>query len=389
MSNPEYLAPDYTTQSAAAYKAAIDASMAASGVDHVNIAFTLASNTLTLHDARGDTLSASDPGFVRFRDPDAAGKYKYISVETNTDINDDGHASGEMTGNLLGFDASQVVSQDVELFVYLVSNDDMDTVEPMLSRDPYAKVAPAAASIGTPSSAVADSFGSFLAFDDITVADYDGNPCVRIGSIQAQKDASDNWTFQTMDESNDGVGPTIYRSKEEWEHISTAEASASAQLDFTLSPNYSRFKLVFEGILPATNAAELCLRTSTDWGSTFTSTANGYRYSVVDLRYTTVTGISADENGGATYIIAANQISSSRRGLFGSVEIFGAFDSATNTNFLIHTGHANSNSTASHSHSTGCAMRAADEINNAIRVLMDSGNITSGKVMLYGSREVS
>lgn len=204
MSNPEFTAPDYTSQTASTYKANIDASIAANGNDYINLGLTYSAGTLTITDARGGALSASNPGFVRFQDPDAPGLSKYISVEANQAFIDDA-GSSEIIGNLFGFTTGDTVDQDVPFFIYAVSNDNMDAVAFMISRVPGMTQSPVAASIGAPDDAVADDDFSFFSFDSLDEAVYDSNPCVMVGSFRMRMSSSDDWTVQTLS-VDDGIG---------------------------------------------------------------------------------------------------------------------------------------------------------------------------------------
>lgn len=206
MSNPEFTAPDFTSQTAAAYKANIDASIAANGADSVNIAFSYASGTgtFTVHDAQGGALAATNPGFVKFQDPDNPGYYKYISVEANQDFIDDA-GSSEIINNLFGLTTGVAYGNDLPFYLYAVSNDDMDAVAFMISRIPHATTSPAAANIGAPDDAVADANGDFFSLDSLDETLYDSNPCVCLGSFRMQMSASDDWTVQTLSAA-DGIG---------------------------------------------------------------------------------------------------------------------------------------------------------------------------------------
>ena len=203
MSNPEYLASNYTTQTASQYKANIDASVAASGVDCVNLGLTYSAGTLTIAGAQGTALSASNPAFVKFQS-ETSGLVKYISVEANQDFIDDAGAS-QIIGNLFGFTTSVAIATDVPFYIYAVSDDAQTTVSFAISRVPHHKVAPGTSLLGTPSSAIADTQASMFFFDSVTVTSYDGNPCVCIGSIRMRMSASDDWTVQAL-AVTDGIG---------------------------------------------------------------------------------------------------------------------------------------------------------------------------------------
>jgi hypothetical protein len=203
MSNPEFTAPDYTTQDAATYKANIDASIAASA-DWVNLGCSYSAGTFTIHGAEGTALSATNPAFVKFQDKGTPGYVKFISVEANQAFIDDAGAS-EIINNLFGATTGVAWGNDCPFYIYAVANDAMDTVQFMLSRIPHRKTAPAVGEIGAPDDAVADNQYSFWSFDNIDETLYDGNPCVCVGSIRMQMSASDDWTVQAL-ATTDGIG---------------------------------------------------------------------------------------------------------------------------------------------------------------------------------------
>lgn len=206
MSNPEFTAPDYTSQDAATYKANLDASIAANGSDYVNLGFSydVGTGVFTIHGAEGTALSSSNPAFVRFQDPDNFGYNKYISIEANQSFIDD-NGSSEIIGNLFGYPTGTAVSSDVRFYLYAVPNDGMDTVQFMIARMSHHDTSPAAASIGAPDDAVADTVGSFFSLDNLDETAYDSNPCTCVGSFRMQMSSLDDWTVQTLD-SSDGIG---------------------------------------------------------------------------------------------------------------------------------------------------------------------------------------
>ena len=66
--------------------------------------------------------------------------------------------------------------------------------------------------------------------------------------------------------------------------ISTATASNSASVSFTgLTSQYDEYEIQFTSVLPQTDAAALCLRTSTNGGSSYDSGASDYTSVVIGL----------------------------------------------------------------------------------------------------------
>lgn len=173
-----------------------------------NIGISYAANTFTVNGSDGAALSADNPAYVTLQDKSSPGSLVTIAVTANQSIIDSGGVT-EMVNNLFGVTTGDNWgAYDMPFFLYAVSNDSEDAIAFMISRVPHRSVAPAAASIGKPSSADADTQGSFLSLDDITVGDYDTNPCVCLGSFRmrfTQPGAVNDWTVQTLT-NNDGIG---------------------------------------------------------------------------------------------------------------------------------------------------------------------------------------
>ena len=204
MSNPEFTAPDFTTQTAAQYKANLDAAIAANNTV-TNLGFSYSAGTFTVHGHEGTALASTNPAFVRFQDPDNFGYNKFISVEAKQDFIDDAGAS-EIIGSLFGFTTGVAVAVDVPFYLYAVSNDAMDAVAFMISRVPHAVLSPATSLIGAPDDLTAASTtGSFYSLESLDETLYDTNPCVCLGSFRMQMSASDDWTVQALS-AGDGIG---------------------------------------------------------------------------------------------------------------------------------------------------------------------------------------
>jgi hypothetical protein len=383
MSNPEFTAPDFTSQTAAAYKANIDASIAANGADSVNLAFSYASGTgtFTVHDAQGGALSASNPGFIKFQDPDNPGYYKYISVEANQDFIDDA-GSSEIINNLFGFPSGTAVGDDVTFTLYAVSNDDMDAVAFMISRDPTAYNSPAAANIGAPDDAVADQYGDFFALDSLDETLYDSNPCTAIGTFRMQMSASDDWTVQTID-ARDGIGKLQPYSEGGWVKMATyTESASNNNLDFLLDANvFDDYRVELINCIGSTDAAEIYYRTSTDGGATFDSGASDYNWQTLNTDRTNASpqGSLTDSKVIAMYNIS-NVAAESASGHF---TIFNPSDATYYTKVGHYMNHTASSGSMATNSGAGTRLSAADV--DAFRLYLSAGNWT-GKFILYGRK---
>lgn len=174
------------------------------GVVNIGFSYDAGTGTFTVHGQDGSDLSVNNPAFVTLQDRSDPGDLMTIPVIANQDFIDDNGAS-EIIGNLFGLTTSVATSVDIPFYLYAVSNDTEDAISFMISRFPNATLSPVAANIGKPGTTLATTQGSFFAMEDITVADYDSNPCVAIGSFRMRMSASDDWTVQTL-AARDGIG---------------------------------------------------------------------------------------------------------------------------------------------------------------------------------------
>ena len=165
--------------------------------------------------------------------------------------------------------------------------------------------------------------------------------------------------------------------------ISSATASNSAVIDFTLPSGYEYFELFVEHLIPQTNATSFFLRVSIDGGATFLSGASDY-----ELHRNTLSG-----NGGTTYIpsfATAAQIApigtliGNTAGKFFrcSYRIFHPSDSVNNKNITGEMAMQRSDSQPAMSNIIARVLNTSAI--NAIRLFMSSGNIASGTFQLWG-----
>lgn len=169
-----------------------------------NLGFTYSAGTFSITSADGTALSAGNPGYVYLQSKATPGELTRFTITANQSFID-GSGASEIIGNTFGTTASIAWANDCPFFVYAVTNDSETTIQFMISRDPRASLSPASAEIGTPSTPIVGTESSFFSFDNITTTSYDLNPCLVIGSIRLQKDASDDWTIQTLS-NYDGIG---------------------------------------------------------------------------------------------------------------------------------------------------------------------------------------
>ncbi len=184
--------------------------------------------------------------------------------------------------------------------------------------------------------------------------------------------------YPTVDAVNAGLTANSYLIL-----VSEATASNSAVIDFTLPTGYDYFELFIEHLIPQTNATSLFLRVSTNGGATFLAGATDY-----EVQRNTLTGI-----GGTTYVpsfgLAAQiapigaLIGNTSGSYFRcSFRIFHPSDSTQNKNI---TGEMSMQRFDGQPALSNLSARVLNtSAVNAIRLLMNSGNIASGTFKLYG-----
>jgi hypothetical protein len=172
--------------------------------------------------------------------------------------------------------------------------------------------------------------------------------------------------------------------------ISSQTASASASLSFTgLNSTYKAYKFVFTNIRPATENASFGFQGSTDNGSNYgvTITSNSFRqYNREDGADSGLGYVTASDLAQSTSLqrIADEANGDADQGVSGSMLVFNPssttyvkqFISTTNFAHLGVQPYTENNYVAGYMNTTTAI--------NAIRFNFTSGNITAGKISLYG-----
>lgn len=168
------------------------------------LGFKYDSSTFSLVGANGKDLSDDNPGYACIAGKTNPAQSLNLKITANQSFIDDSGAS-TIVGMSFGVTSGVAWNEDVPFHVYLVLNDSEDTLQAMCSRNPFATSSPAAASIGTPSTPVTASEGDFFSFSDVTVTEYDSNPCVYVGCFRMKKTTTAiDWTVQAFN-NTDGV----------------------------------------------------------------------------------------------------------------------------------------------------------------------------------------
>jgi hypothetical protein len=166
-------------------------------------------------------------------------------------------------------------------------------------------------------------------------------------------------------------------------YLGTATASASATLDFTSllnSTNYTAYMFVFNNILPSSSGAGMLFRTSTNNGSSWDNSAGNYSYTGANLGSTySGTGNNSDTDGHITSSVGIDT-TVSNNSLNGYAFLYVGASKYTYMDAF--TNYLSTTNTVRPIHVSTCRLTTTEV--NAIRFLMDAGNIISGTIRLYG-----
>lgn len=202
-------------------------------------------------------------------------------------------------------------------------------------------------------------------------------------------------TFQTLDKTAVGLGnvdntsdlnkPISTATQTSLDNrpvlISTATASTTATIDFTLPSGYKSFDIRVISLVPSTDNVGMWLRVSTDGGSTFAAGASDYIYQ----RYyqngsSSFPSLSAADS---KIITLGGNIGNGTGRYFNSIiKVFDHSNASTYKNITVEFYTYRSDSIYSFGFVNGVYLY--NTAINAIRILMSSGNIASGTFELWG-----
>lgn len=159
--------------------------------------------------------------------------------------------------------------------------------------------------------------------------------------------------------------------------LGSVTASASATLDFNslISATYDSYTMILKNLTFNTSTTDLWLRTSTDNGSTFDAGANNYTFGTSGALSTSDTKIVLNDSG-LSGLNASDGIS-------GKIDFINPLNSANYKPFFWE---IFSRDGSTIYRDSGCGVRGATADIDAIRLLPDTGTITSGEVDFYGWR---
>lgn len=159
-----------------------------------------------------------------------------------------------------------------------------------------------------------------------------------------------------------------------WDFISSATASSSANLNFSsgIDSTYSAYAFIINNIMPSSEDS-FSLRTSTNGGSTYDSGASHYAWNSATFFDDNDNRIKISESGGAVS-------STTGRGVNGILILYNP--SSTYSTVTFHNSYIGS--TGIFWRTDGTGRRKSSNDVNAVRFFMQSGNIASGTIYMYG-----
>lgn len=177
-----------------------------------NLGISLSAGVLSLVDAAGTALSATNYGWVTVPST-TAGRFSTLKITAGGSFQDV-VGSSDLTNLEFGISTGANWAQDMPFFLYVANraNSNIDGVDGssvfFLSRNPSLTATPSSVNdIGdTGAISANDSQNVILILQDVTIANYTSLPCQLIGALRMRyATATHDWTIQTLG-NNDGLG---------------------------------------------------------------------------------------------------------------------------------------------------------------------------------------
>lgn len=170
-----------------------------------NLGITYSGGTFTVNGFDGTALSSTNPGYVTLQSKVTPGRMVTIAVTANQTFTDG--SAGTTDNARFGVTTGVNWTSDMPFYLYGVIDDADSAIAFMISRLPGRANSPPAAQISKTGAIVNVSQGDFFSLADVTIASYDSNPCLCLGSFRMQfVGATDSWTVQTLSALTDGIG---------------------------------------------------------------------------------------------------------------------------------------------------------------------------------------
>lgn len=166
-------------------------------------------------------------------------------------------------------------------------------------------------------------------------------------------------------------------------YLSTQTASASATIDFTslITSTYDDYVVIFDGVIPVTGGTSLYFRTSSNNGSSYDAGANNYAWGQSG---------TLGSGAGATEIdlgIGGAPSNNAAVGIAGTLRLYNLNSATVYKRAVWDISYGSATGSASFVSYAGAGARISTAAVNAIRFLMQGGNISTGTFKLYGIKK--
>ena len=192
-------------------------------------------------------------------------------------------------------------------------------------------------------------------------------------------------TDYILTSTGDGTKPTFQAGKWAMEFVSSIDLSNAATADFKglAASKYDAYEVILMYVIPATDAVDLYMRTSSDGGSSYDSGASDYRWAFNAVAVGT--GFEVDSADAQIKLNPLGAVGSAagEDGLSGEIKLLGPHLSKK-THAIINISHERSDGFYQTSMGHGIRLSAADV--DAVQFLFSSGNLESGTITMYGMR---
>jgi hypothetical protein len=166
-----------------------------------------------------------------------------------------------------------------------------------------------------------------------------------------------------------------------WVYLGRQTASSSAQIDFVLPDGFTKYRVEWEGVRPATDGSYLALRTSSNGGSSFDT--GGTDYATTLLQSDTTGGDAYTANSTGDLVPLSFGLDNGNAGVSceGEVSLWAGDGSLQATMRTNSTGVDNASGLLQTFQAS--SVRRTN-LADAVRLLMSSGNISTGRFTLLG-----
>lgn len=202
------------------------------------------------------------------------------------------------------------------------------------------------------------------------------------GGVIPETDQAQTWSgAQTFNGALDGDGVDAITG---WVKLAEANPSGAAAVDFTgLTTDYDDYVIDLVGVAPATDAVEFHLRLSTDNGASFDSGSN-YLWAR-ETNASNAGGAREGSQGDTAIDLTNDNGNDTDEDMNGLIFLHQPMDASRRTSVIAHLGLYDSGGRIVYIHTAG-SYEGSTQNTDAVRLLFSSGNIASGKAVLYGVR---